>query len=228
MAKQAKKIKIKSFKASEDVLTCIDFYEGYSKVIGSVNSSFTNDKQWFGSQHVHGVIAEHNGQTIGGLLFFHPGIYNIPFPFEQLLTDTISNHQFQTKSLPLSCAEIFAVWNSETASGWGLSYFLIKAGLCLAQHLKIEKTYYLIAEYNVRLAERLGLEPVKYKGSNTYNIIKTSFSETKVYIYVFDSNLETGNKNTIEPILEMTKNTPFITTENVLGANFEIEYAISL
>ena len=128
LAKQAKKIKIKSFKASEDVLTCIDFYEGYSKVIGSVNSSFTNDKQWFGSQHVHGVIAEHNGQTIGGLLFFHPGIYNIPFPFEQLLTDTISNHQFQTKSLPLSCAEIFAVWNSETASGWGLSYFLIKKG----------------------------------------------------------------------------------------------------
>ena len=228
LAKQVKKIKIKSFKASDDVLSCIDFFEGYGKVLNKINSSFANYQQWFGSEHVYGVVAKHNEQIIGGLLLFYPENSPISFPFEKLIIGTVSNHQLKTKNLIPPRAEIFAVWNSETASGWGLSYFLLKAGLCLAQHLKIEKTYYLIAEYNIRLAERLGLEPVKYNGAGVYNILKTSFSETKVYIYVFDSNPETGNKNTIGPILEIAQNTPFSTTEKVLGSVFEIEYNISL
>lgn len=221
-------IKIKSFKASDDVLSCIDFFEGYGKVLNKISNASTNYQQWFGSEHVYGVIAKNNEQIIGGLLLFSPNNSRITFPFEDLITGTISNHQIKTKNLISPRAEIFAVWNSETSSGWGLSYFLLKAGLCLAQHLKIEKTYYLIAEYNIRLAERLGLEPVKQNGSNVYNILKTSFSETKVYIYVFDSNPETGNKNTIDPILEITQNNPFSTTEKVLGSVFEIEYDISL
>ena len=228
LAKQVKKIKIKSFKASNDVLSCIDFFEGHGKVLNKINSSFANYQQWFGSEHIYGIVAKQNEEIIGGLLLFYPTNFNIFFPFEHLLIGTISNHRFETKNLPPNCAEMFAVWNSESASGWGLSYFLLKAGLGLAQQLKIEKTYYLIPEYNIRLAERLGLEPVKHEGANIYNILKTSFSETKVYIYVFDSNPETGNKNTIDPILEITKNNPFISTEKVLGSNFEIEYNISL
>lgn len=228
MPKQVKKIKIKSFKASDDVLSCIDFFEGYGKVLNKISSSFANYEQWFGSEHVYGVVAKHAEQTIGGLLLFHPKNSSISFPFEQLIIGTISNHELKTMNLIPPCAEIFAIWNSETAAGWGLSYFLLKAGLGLAQSLKIEKTYYLIAEYNIRLAERLGLEPVKQNGSSVYNILKTTFSETKVYIYVFDSNPETGNKNTIDPILEITQNNPFTTTEKVLGSVFEIEYDISL
>ena len=228
MAKQVIKIKIKSFKATDEVLSCLDFFEGHGKVLDKMNNIFTNYQQWFGSEHVYVVVAKHNERVIGGLLLFYPENYNIPFPFEKLINGTVSNHQFNTQKLPPTCAEIFAVWNSENASGWGLSYFLLKAGLSLARFLKIEKTFYLIAEYNIRLAKRLGLEPVKYKGANAFNIIKTNFSETKVYIYVLDTNHKTGKLKTINPILEITLNTQFCSTEKVLGSIFEIEYDISL
>jgi hypothetical protein len=228
LAKQIKKINIKSFKASDDVLSCIDFFEGFEKVINISNNLLLNHQQWFGSEHVYGVLAKCNNQTIGGLLLFHPAKPSIAFPFEKIINGTVSNHKLKTNNLVPPCAEIFAIWNSELASGWGLSYFLLKAGLGLALHLNVEKTYYLIAEYNIRLAERLGLEPVKQNGSSVYNILKTNFSETKVYIYVFDSNKITGNQNTINPVIEISKNNPFLATEKVLGSVFEIEYKISL
>lgn len=209
-------------------MTSIGFFEGYEKVLNKAPNSFEKYQQWFGSEHVYGVLAKQDNVLIGGLLLFYPGDLDVSFPFEGLISGTISNHQLTTKNLIPPCAELFAVWTSETTAGWGLSYVLLKAGLCLAQHLKVEKTYYLITEYNVRMAERLGLEPIKSNGSSIYNILKTSFSETKVYIYVFDSNLKTGKKNKIEPILEIIENTPFVTTEKVLGSVFEIEYNISL
>jgi hypothetical protein len=228
LAKQIKKVKIKSFKASDDVMACMHFFEGYGKVLNKISHPSTNYQEWFGSKDVYGVLVEYNSEIIGGLLLFCPESTKTCFPFEKLIQGTFSNHQLKTKNLIPPCAEIFAVWTAELASGWGLSYLLIKAGLCLSHHLKIEKTYYLIAEYNIRMAERLGMEPLKQNGSGLYNIIKTSFSETKVYMYLFDTNPQNGNPSTIEPILEITKNSPFITTENVLGSNFEIEYTISL
>ena len=228
MAKQTKKIKIKSFKASDDVLSSVVFFEGYGRVLNKMSHSSTDYQQWFGSENLYGVLAEYNNEIIGGLLLFYPEKQNIIFPFEKLIKGAITNYQLDSKKLIPPCAEMFAVWNSNTASGWGLSYFLLKAGLGLAMNLKLDRTYYLIAEYNIRMAERLGLEPLKQNGVGIYNIISTSFSETKVYLYFFELTSTLGNQNTIEPIIEIAKNNPFITTETVLGSAFEIEYIISL
>lgn len=228
LAKQYKKIKIKSFKASEDVLSCMKFFEGHAKVIKNINNSFINNNQWFGSKHIYGILAEYQGEEIGGLLLFHPFDQKKIFPFEELMLGTTTNYQLSSDDLTPPCAELFAVWNTENTSGWGISFLLLKAGLALSYKLGIERTYYVIAEYNLRLAEKIGLVPLKYQGANIFNIIKTSFSETKVFICYFNPNDVACESNGMESILEIAKRGEFTTNESVLGSHFEIEYEISL
>jgi len=226
LAKDSLKLKIRSFEAVVDLGSCLSFAEGYINVLAGhgINIVYVNRYDWCTSPNIFGIIAEYNEKVVGGILLYKCKGDECVFPFNEiaLLKDDKSNIDSDCEN----SAELFALWHSKETSGWGLSYLLIKAGIALSLRLGIEKTMYLVADYNSRMIDKLGLEPVRKNEKNVTFDIKVMSMIEKAHLYQFLNQNGLSENMNLNPSYTLSKEPKHTVIEYVLGNQFEIEYNI--
>ncbi len=229
MTKPTKKIKIWSFETSQNLASCLDFVEGYKRVLTDQNINFLKsiDYTALSTQAQYGILASYEGEIIGGLLLYHPTESLPSFPFKTTTLNTQANSPYEVEIIPKT-AEIVAVWNAKKVAGWGLSYVLLKAGLALSVYLGFDKTLYLTADYNIRLVEKLGLELLRVKGHDIFYHFEPNAFQARAYLHLFDMNKYSYSKKEKDAIIEIAKAEQLTTNEAVLGSFLEIEYTLAL
>ena len=107
-------------------------------------------------------------------------------------------------------------------AGLGLSYVLLKAGVALSAKLGLEKTYYLVSEYNLRLAQKIGLQAVKKDGVDVHFVFDHVQPITRTYLCEYNHRASATN----EGIDELLEKGSTIITEKVLGIELEVDYRL--
>ena len=204
--------------------SCLTFAEGYGGILEGqgINSAYVGKLQWIYTPGVWGILAEtQTGDPAGGiLLYVAPQVGDMPF--EDIVGKEKMGFWFNQDLLREDCGELFAVWNSKKTAGMGLSYVLLKAGVALSSHLGLQRTYYLVSEYNLRLVQRLGLEVVKKDGIDVHFAFDHVQPVTRTYLCAF----EHSKMESIPSIQDLAIKGTMIKNENVLGIDLEVDYRL--
>ena len=222
-----KKLKINTFEASRDMASCLDFSEGYFKILADqgMNSTYMTSHTWMQTEGIYGVLVSHDEKIIGGIILCVPN-GNARFPYEELTEPAKRNNKKRIPSQPEGTCELFALWNSTDVAGWGLSYILIKSGLALAYKLGLKKALYLAAEYNMRLIDKLGFQVEHKDGLPVFYTFQESSLKTKIYLNYFFTEDDRFARNQKEEIRELANSVISHKLETVLSKKLDIEYNI--
>lgn len=204
--------------------SCLTFAEGYAGILEGqgINSAYVGGLQWIYTPGVWGILAETQaGDPAGGILL-HVAPHTGEMPFEDIVGKDKMGFWFNNEFLKEGCGELFAVWNSKKSAGMGLSYVLLKAGVALSQHLGLQRCYYLVSEYNLRLVQRLGLEVLKKDGIDVHFAFDHVQPVTRTYLCFFDNNKRDSNPS----ILDLATKGSMVQKENVLGVDLEVDYRL--
>lgn len=220
----SKKLVVKSFEASKDMASCLTFAEGYVGILvgQGINNSYVGKLEWIYTPGVWGIMAETtSGEAVGGILLY-VSEEGSTLPFEDIVGKEKMGFWFDKTFDRKEGGELFAVWNSKKTAGMGLSYVLLKAGVALATKLGLQRTYYLVSEYNLRLVQRIGLEVVKKDGIDVHFVFDHVQPISRNYLCVYE-NKENDPNQTINDLVEKGN---LIRSENVLGVELEVDYRL--
>lgn len=169
-------LKIRAFKATDDLESCQRFAQGHAKVlldygVTKVTSSSTD---WFYNPAVYVVIAEltENNEIVGGVrVHLADGETRLPMEDAISLVDTRVYGLIDRYS-DSGTAELCGLWNSKTTAGWGIgSYILMRAGISLAPQLKLSSMFALCAPHTLQISLEKGFE------------VETSIGNQGTFIY---------------------------------------------
>ena len=226
MGSVSRKLTIRTFEAVNDMAACLDFSEGYAQVLTEqgISNAYINSHRWVTTLGIYGVLAEHQGKVVGGIMLWLP-IQEKRFPFEDVIGTPKKGTKNKLEVNTEDSAELFALWHSNSVAGWGLSYVLLKAGLALASKLNIQKTYYLVVDYNMRLSDKLGFETEKKDGMPVHFTLNAASISTKVYLCYYTTQDKVAEREKAA-IKELAESNHVTKLESVLNGTLEIEYFI--
>ena len=222
-----KKIQIKSFIANRDLGSCLEFSEGYQKIITDqgINHAYIQKHQWMQSEGIYGVLVLNNEEVIGGVILYTHSEHS-KFPYEEITEISKNPKKNKLSNYSQNTGELFAVWHANHVAGWGLSYILLKAGLALSVKLGLKKTLYLSAEFNLRLIDKLGFEPEVENESPVSFIFQQDSFKTTITLNSFCPDDEKIARSQKIEIIELANSVVSVKLESVLGKNLEVEYNI--
>jgi hypothetical protein len=221
--KSTKKLVIKTFEAAGDMASSLTFAEGYVGVLvgQGLNNSYVGKLEWISTPGVMGVVAEiEEEEIVGGLLLFLPQ-EDERLPLEEIVGSDKMGFWFREGFNRKDVGELFAVWNSKKMAGLGLSYVLLKAGVALGAKLGRQRIYFLVSEYNLRLAQRIGMHVVKREGMDVHFVFDHIQPVIRTYLCEYDY---TENSNDLLDGLK--EKGAMVIIEKVLGLELEVDYRI--
>lgn len=229
----AKELKIRIYKATDNLIACERFAKGHAFVLESygvkkVTSSSTN---WFFDDDVYIMMVESiSGNTIYGGTRIHIKNNNYKLPLESAIEylDPNINKLLKFKK-NAKTGELCGLWNAKIMSGSGLSNLLIKAGvakagLFIAEKLQLKSLYTLSAPWTISTVQSLGFiieESVGKKGKFEYptpDLIAT------VLVLKDIETLKFANKKDRTDILSLRENPIQKRVEKGPKGKMEIEY----
>ena len=157
-----KTIRVRVFRAPDDIDSCTRFAEGHANVLRDygVTKVTSAKNNWFTNPGVYVVIVESEDgkHTYGGeRIHLANGVQ--PLPIEEAIGIV------DTKIYPLVSAyaqhgtgELCGLWNSKDIAGHGLSILLTRMGVTLARMLHMNSLFVLCAPYTVSMAQTYGFE----------------------------------------------------------------------
>ena len=169
---------IRAFRAVDDRDSCERFSQGHEEVLASIGIKkvTSSDKTWFENPEVYVIILEENNKVYGGArIHVTNGEFQLPLEeaigkLDPKIYDEIRGEgNFRS-------GEICGLWSASEAAGKGLSILLAraslaKAGVAVANQLKIKTLYSLMAPWTLRTAMKMGfkvLDRVGEKGAFAY------------------------------------------------------------
>jgi hypothetical protein len=203
------------------------FVEGYAHVLidQGVRNSLVNNMDWLLSENILGILAEHQGEVIGGVLVYKK-TDNKKLPMEELLESEHAGNSllkdWGNTHDPLG--EVFAVWHSKKAAGWGISYVLLKSGVALAARQGIKTTLYLVSDYNQRLVQSLGLVSLKKNNMEVYFYIGEGEFMSRSFVYLYKNELPQSIKKSI--VSQLINTGTMQKRESILGKQLDIDYRL--
>ena len=165
-------IRIKAYRAIDDLDLCMQYAREHRRVLESFNLTnlTTNNHDWAFNPDVYVVVAisEKNGHLLGGIrIQIANGKMNLP------VEDAVSH--FDPKIIDLvqeysdngGTGEICGLWNSrEEAPNMGITLMLVIAGIAICSQLKITSLFTIVASYTLKIALQVGFKIEKGVGIN--------------------------------------------------------------
>ncbi len=169
-------LKIRVFRAIDDLESCQRFAEGHANVLRDygVTKVTSSKNDWFFNPEVYVAIVEdeETGTVVGGeRVHLVNGKY--PLPIEE----AVSIVEKRIFGLVADYAdnkvtgELCGLWNAKAIAGKGVSILLTKLGVALANRLKMDSLFVLCAPYTVSMCQAAGFE------------IETSIGDNGTFIY---------------------------------------------
>lgn len=160
-------LRIRAFRSIEDRQACLKYVEGHEKVLEEYGvPKVTSAKaEWIDNPDVYPIVAEsHDGDKVFGGARIQIRNDDQVLPVEDALRDI--EPRFKTyiqKELNAGrrIAELCGLWNSKAIAGRGVSWLLTKAcvakaGVTLAQRLKIDTLFVFCSPFTVQMVRSVG------------------------------------------------------------------------
>lgn len=227
MTLSEKDIRIRAFRATEDMETCLKFIEGHKKVLSiyGLENITTNVASWVYNPSIFVIVVEPlDGEKLyGGVrLQCADGIH--PLPIEDAVGKMDARiHQIVKQSSLNGAAEISGLWNSIEVAGLGIgSFFPSRSTFVIAEQLGISTFFALCAPATVRFNQWLGSKVLTRVGSNgTFYYPKLDLIAT-ASIHEDLENLNDAHGREREKILFLRKNLECIINEKSIFKNVHV------
>lgn len=154
-------IRIRAFRAPDDIETCKKFIVGHRRVleIYGISNITTNTEDWMFSRAVFVVVVETmDGEKLygGARVQVADGITPLPIEtatskMDPRICDIVTDYaRFGT-------AELSGLWNSKEVAGYGIgSFFPIRASLVILEQIGLESLFFLCSPLTVRFNKWVG------------------------------------------------------------------------
>lgn len=163
-------LKIRVFRAIDDLESCKRFAEGHANVLRDYGvtkvTSAKND--WFFNPDVYVAIVEteESGEVVGGERI-HMSNAAHPLPIEAAVgvVDTKIYGLVADYAARGRTGELCGLWNAKSIAGRGVSVLLTKLGVAFAYKLQMDSLFVLCAPYTVSMCEQAGFTIEKSIGN---------------------------------------------------------------
>lgn len=156
-------LKVKLFRAIDDLDSCKKFAEGHGNVLKDYGvTKVTSAKHdWFHNPDVYValVLSEDEQEVFGGERV-HIANNEFPLPIEAAvgmvepgIYNLVSSYKNAGKT-----GELCGLWNAKSIAGKGISILLTKIGVVIANVLKMDSLLVLCAPYTVKMCQDAGFE----------------------------------------------------------------------
>lgn len=168
-------IRIRAFRATHDRKSCELFAVGHERVLRDfgVEKVTSANHSWMENPNVFVFLVESSdGKKVYGGSRIHIVGNDIPLPIEEAIGEMDSGlYDLIAKDEPGTVGEMCALWNANEIRGSGVSIILTKAnvakaGVKIANLLKINTLWVLCAPYTVGMVREAGFEIVEELGDN--------------------------------------------------------------
>jgi hypothetical protein len=156
-------LKVKLFRAIDDLDSCKKFAEGHGNVLKDYGvTKVTSAKHdWFHNPDVYValVLSEDEQEVFGGERV-HIANNEFPLPIEAavgMVEPGIYNLVNSYKNAGKT-GELCGLWNAKSIAGKGISILLTKIGVVIANVLKMDSLLVLCAPYTVKMCQDAGFE----------------------------------------------------------------------
>ena len=164
-------IKIKAFKAVEDLEGCLKYSEGHERVLESFGVQKVTSAQtdWFYDPNVYVIAVESlaTGEYLGGAKISIRNGANV-LPVEKAIGDMDETvYDLIAQYAQHGVGELCGLWNSRAAAGMGYSMLVTRACIAKASEISgLNTLFVLCAPYTVEMVENVGFELEPSLGMN--------------------------------------------------------------
>lgn len=232
-----KEIKIRVYKATNNISACKRFAQGHSDVLNSygIKKITSSDTSWFKNPSVYLIMVESiDGSEIYGGAKLHIKNKKFKLPLETALgeldpkvIDLIEQYE-ENKT-----GELCGLWNTRDMSGTGLSILLTRvglaeAGILTAHKLELETLYILCAPWTVQMVKNVGFEVETNIGNNgTFFYPKPDLLATLLSINDINTLKKAKNEERLG-IFDLRKNPTQTKLEDSPKGKIEVEYNLDV
>ncbi len=226
-------IRIRAFKATDDLEGCQKFLDGHIKVLTAFGITMITSakKEWMYDSGTYVVLAESEdgSKVFGGARIQTPR--NAPLPIQEALEqyDASIHTLIKSEYENGGTGEFCGLWNSKEVAGMGLgSIFLTRVTVAISDQLNIKTLYALCAPYTVSMASSLGFTVKKTLGKEgTFfypkdDLVATAMSIENVCL------LEHANEEEKASIVNLRTKKKQLVMESHRNKTIEIDYDLLL
>lgn len=226
-------VRIRAFRAIDDVQSCIRFAEGHRNVLESygIKQVTSANMTWLSNPDVYVIVVQdlESNKIIGGTRI-HVANDIQPLPFVEALEKMDPQIKIMADHYAgKGTGELCGLWTDRESTGRGLSIILTdagvaEAGIALSHHLKLCSLFVLCAPWTVRMAKNAGFRVQQDVGDNgTFPYPKPDLLATLLFI-PDNENLESANPDERERIYDLRKHPRQVKLEHGPKGDLEIEY----
>jgi hypothetical protein len=155
--------RFKAYRAIDDPVRCENFIKGHADVLKQygVTKVTSSNNDWMFNPFVYVITVEieETGEIVSGLRIHiaHP---KYPLPMEMAVSQVDHKVFGLVKEYSIEgTGEVSGLWNSKSISGYGIgAVLLIRAGIAIAEQLKLGSLLALVAEYTLKPSLQKGFE----------------------------------------------------------------------
>lgn len=230
-------IKMRAFKATDDLETCKKFALGHRQVLESygIPKVTSSNDSWFFDNGVFVLVVESlSGDEIFGGARIHLANNMRPLPMEDALGKIDEKIYDLVKRFSVGgTGELCGLWLTRETSGKGFSVLLTEAsvaeaGIAIVQQLQLGSLFVLCAPWTVAMTKNAGFTIEESVGNNgTFHYPTADLLATLLLLKDIDT-LSTADSNQRERIFDLRLNPKQKKMETGPKGKLEIEYDLSL
>ena len=225
-------IKIRAFRAIDDITSCEKYAEGHIQVLKSYNIPIIKSAstEWFFNPDVYVLSVEDEAGKIVGGAKIHVANLKFQLPVEISLSPIDCNiSEFVKSNIHNGIGEMCGLWNAKEVTGKGYSVLLTEAcvaeaGIALAYKLKLQSLFVLCAPWTTKIVEDVGFEKeVRVGNQGTFPYPKPDLLAT-LYVIEDIEQLKKAAPMSRSRIIDLRQKPKQKRVERYKDYNLEIEY----
>lgn len=183
-----KEIRIRAFRAPDDIETCLKFIAGHQRMLNiyDIENVSTNTEDWIYNPSIFVVVVEtmDKQKLYGGTRIQAADGIN-PLPIEEAtwgmdpkITEVVAKYSL------MGAGELNGLWNSMEVAGYGIgSLFPIRASIVIAEQIGLESLFFLCSPFTVRFNKWVGSRVISEVGNGgTFYYPKADLIATAVVL----------------------------------------------
>jgi hypothetical protein len=222
---------IRAYRAIDEPETCAEFLLGHRRVLEEFNleNISTNTPKWISHENTYVVIAEYNGEIIGGVRMQIVDD-SFPLPLEEAVAhfDSKIYNLVTEKNRDGGASELCGLWNSrKIPPNIGLTRIISAAAISLSNSLSVKNVFAICAGYTLGTAIKMGFVIQKSVGNNGEFVYPNSNFKARV-LCMNGETLATSALDYKREIMSFRNNPNHETNIFVEGENIKIKYQLNL
>lgn len=226
-------VRLRAFRAIDDLETCELFVEGHTQVLTSIGvTNVTSSKHgWTENPAAFVIIVESmDGKRVYGGARVHIAGGSEPLPIEEATVSIDSKvTDVVWKYAQHGTGEICGLWNSREIAGYGIgSIFLTRAAVAISSQIGLTSLFALCAPYTVAMAESVGYYKLTTIGNDgTFYYPKMDLLATAM-LHEDIIDLNSADEENRNAILNLRKSFNIVKSEILRKKSIEIHYNLEV